>query len=58
MAYSLFYAFKVNFPLIYNKGANAFLRLQLKLIQSSPDESIFVRKDERLWTSKLLAQSR
>jgi hypothetical protein len=47
MAYCLLGLFNVNMPLLYGEGgAKAFLRLQLEILKSSDDESIFT------WTSK------
>lgn len=40
-AYCLLGLFGVNMSLIYGEGANAFFRLQSKIIQSSSDESLF-----------------
>lgn len=41
IAYSLLGIFGVHMPLIYGEGENAFLRLQLEILKSSTDESIF-----------------
>jgi len=41
-AYSLLGLLGVNMPLIYGEGERAFARLQLELMRSSNDESIFV----------------
>ncbi|KIE04031.1 Heterokaryon incompatibility, partial [Metarhizium majus ARSEF 297] len=40
-AYCLMGLFDVNMPLIYGEGRNAFYRLQLEIIKSSDDQSIF-----------------
>ncbi|KAG8423174.1 hypothetical protein J3458_000088 [Metarhizium acridum] len=40
-AYCLMGLFNVNMPLIYGEGRNAFYRLQLEIIKSSDDQSIF-----------------
>ncbi|KAN0098906.1 HET domain containing protein, partial [Hyaloscypha variabilis] len=40
-AYSLMGLFDVNMPLLYGEGKKAFYRLQLEIIKSSADESIF-----------------
>ena len=40
-AYSLLGLFRINMPLLYGKGARAFQRLQLAILQKYPDESIF-----------------
>jgi hypothetical protein len=39
-AYSLLGLFKVNMPLIYGEGKNAFLRLQLEIMKITTDHSI------------------
>jgi hypothetical protein len=41
MAYCLMGLFDVNMPLLYGEGSKAFYRLQLEIIKSSTDESIF-----------------
>ena len=56
-AYCLLGLFDVNMPLLYGEGDKAFKRLQLEILQSSSDESIFAWTDERYWTSGLLADS-
>ncbi|KAE9375990.1 HET-domain-containing protein [Stipitochalara longipes BDJ] len=40
-AYSLLGLFEVSMPLIYGEGAHAFMRLQLEIIKSTTDHSIF-----------------
>ena len=40
-AYSLLGLLGVHMPLIYGEGKQAFIRLQLELIRTSSDESIF-----------------
>ena len=40
-AYCLLGLFGVNMPLLYGEGENAFIRLQLEIIKTSRDESIF-----------------
>ena len=55
-AYCLLGIFKVNMPLLYGEGSNAFMRLQQEIIKSSSDESIFVWTNEDLWSSGLLAK--
>lgn len=41
IAYWLLGIFGINMPLLYGEGANnAFRRLQLEILNSSPDESI------------------
>ncbi|KAH8687296.1 heterokaryon incompatibility protein-domain-containing protein [Tricladium varicosporioides] len=40
-AYCLMGLFQIHMPIIYGEGKNAFLRLQLEIIKSSDDESIF-----------------
>ena len=56
LAYSLLGLFNIHMPLIYGEGANAFRRLQLEIIASSDDESIFAWMDEPLVESGLLAR--
>lgn len=56
LAYSLLGLFNIHMPLIYGEGANAFRRLQLEIIASSDDESIFAWKDPQLVYSGLLAR--
>lgn len=41
MAYCLMGLFDVNMPLLYGEGSKAFYRLQLEIIKSSTDQSIF-----------------
>ena len=41
MAYCMLGLFNVNMPLLYGEGSKAFLRLQLEIINSTDDESIF-----------------
>lgn len=43
-AYCLMGLFGVNMPLLYGEGSNAFMRLQLEIIESTNDESIFAWK--------------
>jgi hypothetical protein len=40
-AYCLLGLFGVNMPLLYGEGKNAFFRLQLEILRTSDDESIF-----------------
>lgn len=54
-AYCLLGIFRVNMPLLYGEGSNAFKRLQQEIIKSSNDESIFAWTSETLWFSGLLA---
>jgi hypothetical protein len=46
-AYSLMGLFEVNMPPLYGEGTKAFRRLQLQILESSDDESLFA------WTSSL-----
>jgi len=46
-AYSLMGIFGVNMPLLYGEGRNAFQRLQLEILKSTDDDSIFCWRDER-----------
>ena len=41
MAYCMLGLCEVNMPLLYGEGAKAFMRLQMEIIESSDDESIF-----------------
>ena len=41
IAYCLLGIFKVNMPLLYGEGENAFIRLQLKLLNVPNDQTIF-----------------
>lgn len=41
-AYCLLGLFDINMPLLYGEGSKAFRRLQLEILRSSNDESIFV----------------
>jgi hypothetical protein len=41
-AYCLLGLFRINMPLLYGEGRNAFHRLQLEIIRTSSDESVFV----------------
>ncbi|RSL43490.1 hypothetical protein CEP51_016355 [Fusarium floridanum] len=40
-AYSLMGLFDINMPLLYGEGKKAFFRLQMEILQSSNDQSIF-----------------
>ena len=41
IAYCMLGLFGVNMPLLYGEGENAFMRLQLEIIEKTDDESIF-----------------
>jgi hypothetical protein len=56
-AYSLMGLFGVNMPPLYGERENAFIRLQLEILRTSDDESIFAWKDEKNISGGLLAQS-
>lgn len=45
-AYCLLGLFDISMPMLYGEGEKAFLRLQLEIIRSSDDESIFAWVDE------------
>jgi hypothetical protein len=45
-AYCLLGLFDVNMPPLYGEGRKAFMRLQLEILKTSDDESIFVWYDE------------
>ena len=47
-AYCLLGLFDVNMPPLYGEGKKAFMRLQLEILKTSDDESIFVWYDEFL----------
>lgn len=57
MSYCLMGLFDVNMPLLYGEGSKAFIRLQLEIVKSSYDESIFAWKDDTLISSGFLALS-
>ena len=57
IAYCLLGLFDINMPLLYGEGDKAFKRLQLEILRSSDDESIFAWTDKRLWASGMLATS-
>lgn len=60
-AYCLLGIFGVNMPLLYGEGIKAFERLQMELLRSSNDESIFAwdKDDDLSWDpARLLAPSR
>lgn len=56
-AYCLLGPFDVNMTPIYGEGEKAFLRLQLEILATSDDESIFAWTDGRSLNSGLLAPS-
>jgi hypothetical protein len=57
IAYALMGLFGVHMPILYGEGQkNAFKRLQLEIIKSSPDQSIFAWRANRE-SSGLLAES-
>jgi Heterokaryon incompatibility protein (HET) len=57
IAYALMGLFGVNMPILYGEGQRkAFERLQLEIIKSSPDQSIFAWRADRE-SSGLLAES-
>jgi hypothetical protein len=58
-AYALMGLFSVNMPILYGEGQQkAFKRLQLEIIKSSPDQSVFAwRANQERQTSGLLAES-
>ncbi|KAG1841937.1 heterokaryon incompatibility protein-domain-containing protein [Suillus subalutaceus] len=56
-AYSLLGLFGVYMPTIYGEGEKAFVRLQIEIMKSSNDQSIFAWKSHREHTSGLLASS-
>lgn len=56
-AYSLLGLFKINMPMLYGEGKNAFQRLQIKILQKYPDESIFAWRDGVHHSKSVLAES-
>ncbi|KAI6038176.1 heterokaryon incompatibility protein-domain-containing protein [Pisolithus marmoratus] len=56
-AYSLLGLLGVHMPMLYGEGKNAFRRLQLEIIRTSNDQSIFAWGCERQsgWSSSILA---
>ncbi|PMD24631.1 HET-domain-containing protein [Hyaloscypha hepaticicola] len=56
-AYSLMGLFGVNMPPLYGEGENAFIRLQLEILRTSDDESIFAWRDEKNVSGGLLTRS-
>lgn len=56
-AYCIMGFFDVNMRLFYGEGQKAFLRLQLKIIKSSNDESIFTWTATAIKLSSMLASS-
>ena len=57
IAYCLLGLFDINMPLLYGEGVKAFKRLQLEILSSSEDESIFAWSDNSIWASGMLAAS-
>lgn len=57
IAYCLLGLFDINMPLLYGEGDKAFKRLQLEILRSSDDESIFAWTDKGIWASGMLATS-
>ncbi|KAI6142965.1 heterokaryon incompatibility protein-domain-containing protein [Pisolithus tinctorius] len=54
-AYSLMGLFGVNMPMLYGEGEKAFQRLQLEIIRTSSDHSIFAWNPRRPRTGSVLA---
>ena len=54
-AYSLMGLLDVNMPMLYGEGQKAFHRLQLEIIRSSNDQSIFAWDWGSEWTGNILA---
>jgi hypothetical protein len=57
LAYCLMGLFGINMPMIYGEGTNAFKRLQLEIIKSSEDHSIFVWEPSGSYGGTALAHS-
>lgn len=53
-AYSLLGLFGVYMPTIYGEGENAFIRLQIEIMKSSNDQSIFAWKSHQVWSTCFL----
>lgn len=56
-AYCLMGLFNVNMPLLYGEGQKAFLRLQLEILNSTDDDSLFAWEDSDTSSGGLLAKS-
>jgi hypothetical protein len=56
-AYCLMGLFEVNMPLLYGEGRKAFLRLQLEILSSTDDDSLFAWEDFDTASGGLLANS-
>ncbi|PQE07778.1 HET domain-containing protein [Rutstroemia sp. NJR-2017a BVV2] len=56
-AYCLMGLFEVNMPLLYGEGQKAFLRLQLEILSSTDDDSLFAWEDFHTASGGLLANS-
>ncbi|KAM3075370.1 hypothetical protein ACMFMG_007190 [Clarireedia jacksonii] len=56
-AYCLMGLFDVNMPLLYGEGQKAFLRLQLEILSSTDDDSLFAWEDFHGASGGLLANS-
>ncbi|KAG1732402.1 heterokaryon incompatibility protein-domain-containing protein [Suillus paluster] len=56
-AYSLLGLFGVYMPTIYGEGENAFVKLQIEIMKSSNDQSIFAWKSPHGYKTGLLASS-
>ena len=54
-AYSLMGLLDVNMPMLYGEGQKAFHRLQLEIIRTSDDQSIFAWGGSNEWTGNILA---
>jgi hypothetical protein len=55
MAYCLLGLFNVNMPPLYGEGEKSFVRLQLEILKTSDDESIFAWDAKQKYSSGLLA---
>lgn len=62
-AYCLLGIFSINMPLIYGEGKNAFQRLQVEIVNSANDPSIFAHGEDLYppsiypWSSRLFARA-
>ncbi|KAE9379615.1 HET-domain-containing protein [Stipitochalara longipes BDJ] len=56
-AYCLLGIFGVNMPPLYGEGLGAFVRLQLEIMKTSSDESLFAWEDSSVESSGMLALS-
>jgi hypothetical protein len=51
-AYCLLGLFNVNMPPLYGEGEKSFMRLQLEILKTSDDESIFAWEEYHCWSER------